>query len=311
MSKSLLLIVSSALAGCQAASASEVRSTPYSCDAITPSVQVASSDPAVIAPWRALATASATDLSWVLRVKRLARSEIETEMSTDTRVRLQHQMLRVASRLTNAERIAPTFKANVRRILEARMRALAPTVDELATLGSGALPAVHPILGPAETLVERATATCGSGSLKHVSHNGGLLAFRPLRAGTTRALVAQLVAFDRDGTPHITPLVEGIELRTGNDVSSPACVVEGGDDGILRTATHAEFTEHGPFVQRAGSGIGCINCHRAPNTMNARDIAGAELAEIDAARNGQVTRLAAEFWAEYVGDVARSHGDAR
>jgi hypothetical protein len=113
-----------------------------------------------------------------------------------------------------------------------------------------------------------------------------------------RALVAQLVAFDPAGAPHVTPLVDGIELRLGDAVSSPACVIHAGDDGTLWTATHASLEEHPPFVTRRGNGVGCVRCHQDGNAMNARDLTAAETTKIDVLRDHQVDELARAMWAQ-------------
>jgi len=202
----------------------------------------------------------------------------------------------LARRLEAASGDAAPIARVARLAIIALVRATAPTADELAALGDGAQPRVMPILGPAGGITQRATQSCGSGNSIHVFYNDGLLAFRPLRAGTTRALVAQLVAFDRDGHAHVTPLVESIELRLGDSETAPACVVEAGDDGALRPAQLGALHARPPFVVRADDGVACSNCHTGANTMQARDIAGDELARIDAARTQQVDRLAVGLW---------------
>jgi hypothetical protein len=208
-----------------------------------------------------------------------------------TRVRLQHHLLVVADKL----RLVPAAH-RVRARVVALIKRVAPTAQEIAALGDSAAPAVTAVLGPRELIVERATATCGNGNSVHASVFGGLLAFRPLRNGSVRALVAQLVAIDRDGKPHVTPLVDAIEMRLGNEVSSPACIVEAGDNGVLHASRYHEIVEKPPFVYHLEGGVSCISCHSSANAMNARDIAGAELARVDRLRDAQVTELATGLW---------------
>lgn len=273
--------------------------TPYRCDAIVPSHQAPTSDPAVVAPWRALAREDdLADAIWIGRVKQTANKHELLVLTVEERVRLQHQLVRVAERLDRLRRFGDNRPAadDVHHAILTLIRSTAPTTEQLATLGASDHPAVNAILGPASGIVERATKTCAGGNSIHVVYNRGTLAFRPLRSGAKRALVAQLVAFDPEGHPHVTPLVDGIELRLGDEVSSPACVVQAGDDGVLRSAPHAAIEEHKPFVIKNGDGVACVRCHRDSNTMRARDLAADEVPEIDAARDGQVERLAAELW---------------
>src|SRR5439155_9557253 len=137
-------------------------------------------------------------------------------------VRIQYELLRVAERLDDTRWAGDAPDARVeqaQRSVMSRVRAVAPTPEQLDALGTSSHPDVEAILG--SDITERATKTCTTGNLKHVTEYKGLLAFRPLRAGTTRALVAQLVAYDTNGAPHITPVVDGMELRLGNETSSP------------------------------------------------------------------------------------------
>jgi hypothetical protein len=293
MSKLLVL----ALAACSSAQAESDRPnfTPYSCDGIAAGPQYATVDPTVVAPWRALLEDHRTDDLWVRRVHVLALTRLPTTLGIDERVRLQHVLLGIARRTDVARRQPDAAAAKAAHgAVMSLIRATAPTAGELATLGEGVHPEVEPILGL--SITERATKTCAGGNSIHVRKSDGLLAFRPLRSGTTRALVAQIVAFDTDGHPHVTPLVEGMELRLGNELSSPACVIQSRPDGTLYPAAHAEIEEHAPFVHRQGEGVSCVNCHYQPNAMNARDLTADEARTIDIARTDQVERLADDVW---------------
>jgi len=288
------LLALALVAGCSSAHAADDVGIPYSCAALAAAHQIPAADHGVVAPWRALANISRTDVQWVARVQALATVPLPP-LELEERVRLQHQLLQVANRL-DAERRAgpawPAWRIAQDRVL-ALVRAIAPDAGELASLGDGAHPRVASILGT--EITERATKNCDTGRLRHVDAFGGLLAFRPLRAGETRALAAQLVAIDTDGQPHITPLVDAIELRFGkDDRASPACVVEAGDDGVLRPVAQADLPDDGMFVARRGHGVGCDKCH--PGGARGRDIAASEVLEIDRARTGQVERLANALW---------------
>lgn len=283
MTKLLVILAATAAV----ANASPHRATRYSCEGISLATQAPETDAAVIRPWRTLAQLP-VDAWWVMLVEVTAARELPA-LDLETRVRLQHYMLVVANKTPGSQRKA-------QRAVVALIKRIAPTAGELERLGSGAKPAVTAVLGPRELIIERATQSCGSGNSIHAAVFGGLLAFRPLRVGATRALVAQLVAIDRDGKPHVTPLVDAVEMRLGNDVSAPACVVEAGDDGVLRVASHHELVDKPPFVVRNHEGVGCVNCHSTDNAMLARDITGAELARVDALRDAQVAELASGMW---------------
>ena len=286
-----------ALAGCSSANASELAGTRYSCDAIAIAPQPAA-DHGVVGPWRALAEAPDTDAPWIGRVQALANRPLPA-LGLAERVRLQHQLLRVAKMIALGREGNPAWPGwePARAGVVAAIRAVAPTTAELATLGDGAHPAITAVLGT--NVTERATRGCVDGTLQHVSAFGGLLAFRPLRAGTTRALVAQLVAIDRDGAPHVTPLVDEIELRLGDDTAaSPACVVAAGDDGVLRTVAHADLHEQ-RFVSVRGEGVGCNDCHAGTRTRG-YDVPADSVPAYDRARAGQVERLAGRLWARVV-----------
>ena len=300
-----LLALLALLAGCSVPSAEagsdSVKSTAYSCAGIASAHQVADVDPDVVGPWRAFARDPILDGTWVARVRAQTNVRLPV-LGTEARVRLQHELLIVAERLDRRRRDHPEWKAwaNAHAAVVDLIQRVAPRADELVALGDGAHPRVASILGPTAGITERATRTCAGGNSVHAAHAGGKLAYRPLRAGDTRALVAQIVAFDADGNPHITPLVDGIELRLGDSTSAPACVVEAGADGVLRPVALAELHAHPPFVVRTGDGVGCVGCHRNANAMGARDIAGAELVKVDSARDAQVQALATGLWSRLV-----------
>jgi hypothetical protein len=218
-------------------------------------------------------------------------------------------MVQVARRLDHLRHDRPLYKGEpererrarplyqaVHQSLMHRILALAPPKEDFAQLGAASRPHLQAILGPESGIIERATRTCGSGNSVHASRFGGTLAFRPLRNETTRALVAQIVAFDNEGIPHITPLVEGIELRRGFTAEAPACVVQARPDGTLRVAAHREIEEHLPFVEKHGGGMTCNRCHRTAKDVGARDLSVQEVIAVDRLRDAQVDGLANQLW---------------
>ncbi|HEV8321466.1 MAG TPA: hypothetical protein VG389_07620 [Myxococcota bacterium] len=167
-------------------------------------------------------------------------------------------------------------------------------VDALALPGAafaamGAAPdaALERWLGPRAGWVERRTEACGETLLVHERANDGALAFHPFRGGPTRALVAQVVGFDRDRRAHVTPLVATIELRRGLAARAPACVVElDAPRGVLAPVAHAAL-EPSMFIRPvAHGGIGCTACHGSETAFGAADVpdAAAAAALADARR---------------------------
>lgn len=270
--------------------------TPYDCTGV-PSFGATDGQNPAIERWHAHAHARVTDAAWLASVRDELAVKLPAAMTVTERVRLQHELLEVAKKLDDQRRWgnARTLADNALTRVMALARAIAPTAEQLRELGSSHHPHLQSVLG--NEIVERATRQCGSGNLVHVRKAGGLLAYRPLRAGTTRALVAELVAFDDTGEAHLTPLVDGIELRLGNEQTSAACVVRPGADGLLRPVPFEQLEEHGPFVVKTGvNQVGCNGCHFSPDAMNARDLTFAETIQIDAQRDGQVERLAKDRW---------------
>jgi hypothetical protein len=156
----------------------------------------------------------------------------------------------------------------------ASMMALAPSV--LRPLGSQASDELETWLGPRanwqdmKRTIPLPEASDPDGSLRHNESAYFLRAFRPIRAGSTRAIFSQLVAIDTAGDAQVTPLVASLELRTGLDAAASACVIELDvrrlrcESGRLRPAALSDFPEHSRgFVRRSeDSGrVLCDSCH--------------------------------------------------
>ena len=99
----------------------------------------------------------------------------------------------------------------------------------------------------------------------------------------------------------MTPLVDEIELRRGDDPAATACVVAAGDDGVLRTVAVSDLEETTFVHRRRDDAVGCVDCHARPKSFDAHDVTDAhELASIDRARYGQVDELARATFRLYV-----------
>src|SRR5215813_7826032 len=168
-------------------------STPYACDGVPEVEPVGPGDAAIVAPVRAVAAQlGVVDAAFLARVvDAVQRSEHAAalhEPSTADRVRLQHELLRIAEFL-EPHRHATTRSSAVGDAYD-RVMALvtrtAPTAAALEALGAPSQPALAGLLGAASETVDRATETCTRGGrLMHARYAAGLLAYRPLRNGMT------------------------------------------------------------------------------------------------------------------------------
>ncbi|MCA9669071.1 MAG: hypothetical protein KC503_25925 [Myxococcales bacterium] len=104
-------------------------------------------------------------------------------------------------------------------------------------------------------------------TLHHETFFAYALAFRPVRAGERRALFGQLVAIDRSFTPHVTGIVETLEMRRGLALRAPACVAAidlsrlACDAPALRVAATPRDIPAHPFVTVVHDKVLCASCH--------------------------------------------------
>jgi hypothetical protein len=179
-------------------------------------------------------------------------------LSIEQRVVVQNAALRIAIYATQDHR-------------PALVRAALAVVDRLAVparalAGLGETPQLEAWLGPGPKwrLRDRTNRFTLHGTL-----NQQVKYFRPVLAGTRRAVFSQLVAIDTDGLPHLTPIVGELEMRAGDDPGSAACVAE---------VELAELACHPPglvvpdlmthpqthfFRRGAGTDVACNGCHDA------------------------------------------------
>ena len=182
------------------------------------------------------------------------------------------------------------------------MRAFALPPARVAKFESSHPIGLESVLGSRSRWVERATDNCGSGPLIHERVAGGGLSFRPIRSGETHALVSQMVHIDSEGAPHITGLIEDVELRVGRDRDATACVLGVDSSSLagarLRLAPRpiAELP-HSIFMRRNGNGLSCVSCHDDDRSQGARDLSEAsERAEVMGERDRLLIEYAARRW---------------
>lgn len=138
-------------------------------------------------------------------------------------------------------------------------RFLVPVRDAAADPGT----AIDAWIGPRAQWIEKQVEP----PLLHEHESGYALAFRPVRSGELRALVAQRVVVDAAWGVRVTEVVERIIVRRGTAVDAPACVVvrdlELRRCGGMRALDDArDLVPPSPFVPVAGDHEArCRSCH--------------------------------------------------
>ncbi len=192
---------------------------------------------------------------------------------------------------------APEVAMEARALV--RWLALPPVV--LDAIGSEPEAGLAFYVGPRAEWVERRGPSCGDAPLVHEYKNRGALAYRPLRTGRVRALVAQRVAIDSRGIPHVTPLVAQVEMRGGISDGAPACALEfdphalaAGRPAGLRAQALAELS-HPPFVMAKDGAATCYGCHADDGSRYGfEDVPAAEADALNLARREVLLGLAAQ-----------------
>ncbi len=277
-------------------------STPYSCDFLPaqalPAERPRSPFSEVIDTLAGLAHHA--DAEVLAAVVRRAAGLEAAGLGIRQRIILQNQLLQVT---WAAEQSSATLE-DARRLAG---RLALPGVL-LEALGSEPERGLDSFLGPRAGWIERRGVTCGSSRLLHEWRYGGTLAFRPVRTEALRALVAQRVAVDVEGVPHLTPLVDHVEVRGRLDADVPACVLEfdaraqavGAAAGLRMMGL--DEVHRDPFVFKRGDGVGCLVCHAPDGSRDGfEDVVGAEVAPLLAARRVTLLGFATERLASWLG----------
>jgi hypothetical protein len=227
--------------------------------------------------------------AWVDRVVAALRAVGATDLATltiDDRIELQGLLYDLARRLAFDEHRwwNPAGGLNgLARRAGTLIRAVAPSRDALVALGREPSDELARWIGPRSTWVERATigelSRAGDGKLFHEHVSRELVAFRLIRSGSRRTLLAQRVAFDRTGRAHVTPQLSSLELRDGMDVDAPACVAHDHDGaleavafGDLKRAIVDDVYGRVGFIHVTERGVGCKSCHRTADSIPISDV---------------------------------------
>ncbi len=295
----ILLCVSVRVAG---ASTTPRPSTPYGCDflpaQVLPAERPRSPFSEVIDTLAGLA--QHPDAELLAAVVQRASALEAAGLGLRQRIILQNQLLQVT---WAAEQSSATLE-DARRLAG---RLALPGVL-LEALGSEPERGLDSFLGPRSGWIERRGLTCGSSRLLHEWRYRGTLAFRPVRTEALRALVAQRVAVDVEGVPHLTPFIDHVEVRGRLDADVPACVLEFdaraqavGAAAGLRMMGLGELHED-QFVFRRGDGVGCLVCHAPDGSRDGfEDVVGAEVAPLLTARRVTLLGFAAGRLASWLG----------
>jgi hypothetical protein len=188
-----------------------------------------------------------------------AKLPIDAKLVAEARIVLQNAALRIA---VYASRERQT--ALVRAAL-ALADKLALPASTLVKLGRDPLGVQH-WLGPIATWRHRDRRNA---MMLHAGLNLEMMYFRPVLVGTKRAVFGQLLAFDTGGKPHLTPIVDDLEMRASVDPASVACVAEldladllCSRIGLVAVEPASHPQTH--FFRRTASGeIECNDCHTA------------------------------------------------
>jgi hypothetical protein len=160
----------------------------------------------------------------------------------------------------------------------------------LSELGSDAMTDVEEWLGPHASWVDRKTE---QEMLHHDTMEFFTQSFRPVRSRSMRAVVSQMIAVDRDGRVHVTPIIGRIEARDGEGLEAPACVGKL-DARRLRCArgriqpVPEERLPENDFVHRSAPGfVDCNRCHEAADAhANLIDLLPEDRAQLERRRAG-------------------------
>ncbi len=181
------------------------------------------------------------------------------KLAPEARIVLQNAALRIA---VYASRDRQAALARAALAVADQLALPARALDKL-----GREPrAVEHWLGPIETWRHRDRRNAMT---MHGRLNLEMMYFRPVLAGQKRAVLGQLLAFDTDGKPHLTPIVDDLELRASADPMSAACVAELDladllctNSGLVAVTPALHARTH--FFRRTTSGeVECNGCHTA------------------------------------------------
>ncbi len=236
------------------------RAVRYSCEGLGPSATTPSEGHHVTRALLAASpmgtpgpTGSPSQLDAALEA---AASVSVEQLTMRDRILIQAAALRVAKDDSQRAKLAASV-----------VRRMALDGWTLENLGSDPRRELEPWLGSSESWRERRGPACGPVGAHDSAYNGEL-AFRTVRSGKLRAIFAQVVAFDTELRPHVTPVVGLVEMRNGMRADSPACVIEAAAGGLSPAAF--DDLHRTPFVDPMPEGqVGCGSCHtgRGPNDL--------------------------------------------
>ncbi|HWO20199.1 MAG TPA: hypothetical protein VNO30_15630 [Kofleriaceae bacterium] len=188
-----------------------------------------------------------------------AKLPIDDKLAAEARIVLQNAALRIAIYASREQQAALVRAALA---LADKLALPASTLDRL---GRDPLGLQH-WLGPMATWRHRDRRNAMT---LHAGLNLQMMYFRPVLAGTKRAVFGQLLAFDTAGKPHLTPIVDDLEMRASADPESVACVAELDLVDLLCSRIGLVVVEPAShpqthFFRRTASGeVECNDCHTA------------------------------------------------
>ncbi len=162
------------------------------------------------------------------RALTLALAHDPSTLTAEERILTQNLAVRVAISKGCADadtggRVHANHGAAPRALAVRVVRRHALSAAKLRVLGSKPMPDLDRFVGPRAKWRELKSRSI---PLEHDQMEAFTRAFRPIRSGDTRAIFSQLLALDTSWTPHVTPLVGRVELRSGLAEDAPACVAK-------------------------------------------------------------------------------------
>jgi len=216
-------------------------------------------------------------------------------LSSGERIVAQNAALRIAL-------YAGGYRPEIAKPALALVTRLALPRATLEKMGDEPTSGIEQWIGPAEEwrLKDRRRAPHFHAEVhQHVKY------FRPVQAGTLRAIFSQLIAVDEGGRVHLTGVVGELEIRRGREIGSAACVGEidvaylrcGAPAGLRMADLATHPTTH--FFSPVGRDrVRCPMCHGPGSSMTLPEAPLAEVPALLAKEKREAVVAAARVLAE-------------
>jgi len=210
-------------------------------------------------------------------------------LSVEERIAGQGVALRIALGALPSDRAV----AGSTRTLIAK---LALPAKELERLGSEPSAELDALIGPRAQWIEKKPVFI---PLLHEQLFHATMAFRAVQHGELRAVFGQFIAIDRDGRPHITPVIGELELRRGTSLAAPACALVhdvrrarcGAPSGLRAVMSPDDLPRAPFFLKRPEGRVGCPTCHSRGSAFSLATLEGSVTAHLAERRKPLLARV--------------------